>query len=732
MTYVGQSVATQGALAKLTGTGRFAPDMPAPPGSLHAAVLRSPVPHARVRGLDVAAARSVDGVHVVLTRRELGLDDRVRQYGDVLAAVAAESALQAQTSVGLISYDLEELSPVTDPADALDAPPLYNDREDNVALELDITVGDPDAAFAAADVVLEEVYETGRPTHCNLGRHCCLARVTEDGTIEVMTSVDSPMFARDQLAKAVGLEPEQIRLELPELLTSSFGGRSEISPLCEPIAVRLAQHARGRPVRLLYEPEEEFVAGHTRHAGTFRIRSAATRDGRLTVLDIDVLVDHGPFPNFVARIVLANCRDRAFDLYSLAHARFRGRAVLTNNINAAEMRGIGVTQFTFVLASHMDELAHRLGQDPVDFHRRNAVSSGRVHPVSGAELEEVGLAATIEAGVKAAGWVGPDSAGGDRPGVRRGRGMAVGTYTTGLGTFHGPDESAARLELNPDGTVTLQVAAPDSGQGTATAYAQIAADGSGVPYEAIRLARLNTDAGLRDRWGSVASRGAYVVGGAVRDAAERLRAALGAAAADVLGIREDEVEAMADGGRAGQGQAVTLAEIARHVAPLVAEGHHVVEDNPRSYAAYFADVAVDESTGVVHVERVVAALDVGYALNPRLCEGQITGAVAMGVEYALGSDLVLDEGIPMNASFAEYRVLLATDLPDVEPVVVETARDRGPSASLGIGTPAIVAAAPAICNAIRSATGHRVQAIPLRPDVLRAALEVRQRSPQPS
>ncbi|MEX2375200.1 MAG: xanthine dehydrogenase family protein molybdopterin-binding subunit [Dehalococcoidia bacterium] len=717
MTILGTSLPAKSAHAKVTGAGQFVTDLRLADEVLHAAVLRSPVPHARVTALDVADAREVPGVAAVLSRAELGLDDRARQYGDVLAAVAASSRRAALEAAGMIEYRLQDLPAVLDPLEARKGPTLYDDRPDNVALAMDEIVGDPDTAFAEAHIVHEATYRTGRPTHCNLGRHCCIARIDDDGIIEVVTSVDSPKFAREQLARAVGVEPSLVRLVLPELLTSSFGGRSEISPMCEPVAVRLSQALGGQPVQLLYDPEEEFVAGHTRHATTTRIRSAATAEGRLTALDVDVVIDHGPFPNFVARIVLANFRDRAFDLYEFDSLAFHGIAALTNNPNAAEMRGIGVTQFMFVLQSHLDELSWKLDIDPVEFHRRNAVRPGRVHPISGATLSDVSLERCLDVGADSSGWTGPVSSEGDAPYLRRGSGMAVGTYTTGLGTFHGPDHSSVRLEITTLGNVRLIVGAPDSGQGGATIFAQIVADVAGIPYPMIEVVPNALLEGLDDPWGSVASRGAYVVGGAVRVAALALRSHLDEAAAELFDVSVGEVTVHDDGVRVVGDRPVGLEELLQMSKSATFDGFSETNENPRSYAAYFADVTVDVETGIVRVDRIVAAIDVGYALHPGMCEGQVTGAVAMGVEFALGSDLRLDDGVPMNASFAEYRVSLASDLPDVVPLLVQTSGADQHDVK-GVGTPAIVAAAPAVCNAIRSAVGVRTADLPVRPHLL--------------
>jgi len=684
----------QSAVAKVSGRGRYPPDDRVP-GVLHAAVLRSLEPHAQIERIDVSAAAASPGVRAVLTRTDLGWDDRVRHYGDLIAAVAADSPEEARTAVEAVEVDLRALPAVFDPFDAV-AEPLYADRPDNVTLAVERVLGDPDRALAAAAVRVDGEYRTGRPTHCNLSRRCCVARELPDGSLEVMTAVNAPFFARGELAEELGIPAERIRIVIPELMPSSFGGRSGIAHLCEPVAAGLAMRTGGRPVRLSYGPEEEFVAGHTRHAVVARMAAGATADGDLVALDIDLVADHAAHANFVARIVLANCRDRALDLYRPEHYRFRARAVVTNNVPAAEMRGIGSTQVMFLVGSLLDELARRVGMDPLEFQRRNAVRSGHRVPDSGKVLARVGIEECLARGASAIGWPRARAASSARH--RRGLGVAIGTHTTGLGTFHGPDSARAAVRVGEGGEVLLRIAAPDSGQGSTGVYAKIAADELGVPYDAVRVSPIDTGSSPHDPWGSVASRGVYVVGAAVGMAARRVRERLAAAAGATTGL--------------------SLAELVAATGPVEEEAASLMDENPPTYGACFVEVEVDTETGEVRVTRAVTALDVGAALSPESCRSQLEGALAQGIEYALGSELLLERGVPGNASLVEYRLFQARDLPEMEVILVETPETSGPYGARGVGTPAIVPVASAVCNAIRDAVGVRVHAIPVRPQEL--------------
>lgn len=703
---------------KVTGEGRFPPDYPTV-GVLHAAVLRSDTAHAAISSLDVSAARSASGVAVVLTREDLGLDGIVRHSGDVVAAVAAATPEAAREAVDSMEVAYDRLPVISDPEAALapDVPRLDPGKEDNLALSVDFELGDAAAALARADVVLDSTYRTGRPTHCNLSPRCCIARVDDQGVIEVMTSVDAPFFARRELAEALELPLEDVRIVLPQLLTSSFGGRSGINRHCEPIAAHLARAVGGQPIRLIYDPVEEFIAGTTRHATRARLVAGASSDGELMALTVEVLADHGPYDTFVNRIVLGACRDRPMDLYDLENYGFRGRAVLTNNLMGGEMRGIGATQISYILGSHMDELARRVGLDPIEFHMRNMAPEAKAPPQGG--LDEC-----LRRGAASFGW---EEAGRRAANSRsRGIGVGIGTHTTGLGTFHGTDHASSVVTVEGEDGVSVAVASPDSGQGNTTIFAQIVSEELSVPVSAVTFRPIDTTSAPPDPWGSVASRSTYVVGSAVKLAAIEAREQLLQEAARVLDAEVDRLEL--EDGRVGisgdPSSVVTLSElVARLGTTIEGRAKAVTESTPPTYGAYFAEVDVDPETGWVDVIRMVAALDVGFAINPEQCRGQIEGALAHGIEFALGAEVVMEGGIPENITLVDYRAATAKDMPRIVVELVEGAEESGPYGARGIGTPAITPVLPAVANAVRDALSRRLTDVPMTPEVIwRAAL----------
>jgi CO/xanthine dehydrogenase Mo-binding subunit len=476
-------------------------------------------------------------------------------------------------------------------------------------------------------------------------------------------------------------------------------------------------------VRFLYDSEHEFSASHTRHPVRLGFRSAYSGDGRLLALDFDLLADHGPFLNEIARVVAVNSCDRVGELLKLENYRFHGVVALTNNPDSGEFRGIASTQLMWALGSHLDDAARRLGIDQVDFWRLNAVHTGHTVLTTGTTLRSCALEECMARGAAAIGWDEPDRTP-SAPGRRRGLGMGIGVHTTGLGHEAG-DPSRASVKWYMDGTAELLIAAPDSGQGGTTVYSQIVAEELCIDYRNVRVAPIDTATAPLDPWGTVAARGTYVVGAAVREAARDAKRSLAEHVAEDFEVAADSVRLTGDGGLeyGSDARRTELSKVLRRFGGVVGHGAVNSKVHPPTHGAYFADVEVDELTGQVFVRRVAAALDLGFAINPQACRGQIEGAVAMGQELTLYSSLALEDGVPVNASFFEYHVTRSDEVADIEAILVETAGEpTGPWGAKGIGTPAHVPVAPAIANAVRDALGVRVREIPMLPEVVRGAM----------
>jgi CO/xanthine dehydrogenase Mo-binding subunit len=726
--------------AKVTGAARYGSDIH-PDGLLHAAVLRSTHPHGELVSVDASAAEALDGVAAVVERTDLMgvFDARVRHYGDIIAAVAADSRETARRALREIDYEIDEREAVFDPVEAArsgapivheNQPDYKQDRRHPFTLENDdyvnniddyhtLGVGDVEEGFAAADHVFEDTYESPRVNHCNLDTHCCVAE-WEDETLVLTETLASPGRVQAELAEFFDLDADNIRIQTPPTTSSSFGGRSLKKYTLEPAAATLARET-GRPVKLWFDREEEFIGTETRHETRYTIKLGLTEAGEITALRIGCVADTGAYPNGVGHIVISNSENRPLDLYRIPNYEYEGVSVFTNNIPGGEYRGIGTTQLTFALESHLDELARRVGLDPLEVRRRNLVEEGYTRPHTGKPIESCGITECIDRGLDRFDRLGTVDESTDADTTVRGWGLAVGSHTTASGTSGKADSSEARLTLLPDGTLEASVGTLDHGQGSHTVMAQIVAQETTIPSTDVRVERFPTTSDLEDEQGAVASRSTYIVGATVRDAARTLRTELSHVAAEAFDCDPDEVVFV--DGRAGttEADAVPLGDLVDE--PVSAVGTAGSELTPPAYGCHLAEVEVDLETGHVDLLTYVAAQDVGYAINPPMVEGQLEGAVQHGVEFALLSELRLDRGVPSNANMADYPAISPHEMPDrLACELIESNEATGPYGAKGVGTPSMAPIAPAILNAVRDATGYRVHDPPIRDETLFSAV----------
>lgn len=722
---------------KVTGVATYGSDLERP-NLLHASVLRSNIPHGRLIAVDTASAEALDGVVQVISREEvLGqYDNRVRHYGDMIAAVAAEDQQTATEAIRHIEYEIERLESVHDPRTSVTegGPTLHENVPDQkqhnhhaINLENDkyvqniddyhaLTVGDVTEGFAKADIVSEGTYISPRVNHCNLDSHCVIAE-WEEGTLVLTETLGSPGRSQEEISKFLGIDQDDVRIISPPTASSSFGGRSVKKLTLEPVAATLS-HLTDRPVKLWFDREEEFVATETRHRTYYTIKTGVTMAGDLTALKMDVVTDTGGYPNGVGHIVLSNSQDRPLDLYKIPNYRYEGVSVFTNNVPAGEYRGIGSTQMTFALESHMDEVAREAGFDPAAFRLRNFVEQGHVRPHTKVPIESCGIRECLERGSDTFETIQRGEQ--NDPTKRRGTGFAAGTHTTASGTSgkddsegtSNTDSSEARLTLHPDGRVTASTAAVDHGQGANTVMAQIITETTGIPIERISVERFETTDSLEDLLGSVASRSTYIIGATVLDAAEKLRDRLRKLAAGRIDGVTDAVE-LVDGYAVAGDESIPITTLVP-TDGLTTFGYAESASNPPSFGVHFAEVEVDIETGDVDILTFVAAQDVGFAINPKMVEGQLEGAIQHGIEFALYSDVKLEQGTPVNANLADYAAISPWEMPQqLACEIIESNEETGPFGAKGIGTPTMPPIAPAIMNALRDATGTRFTQAPV-------------------
>ncbi|MHB1525952.1 MAG: xanthine dehydrogenase family protein molybdopterin-binding subunit [Candidatus Dormibacteria bacterium] len=772
---VGEMLPRVDGRALVTGSPVYTVDLDLP-DMLHGKILHSPLAHARIVAIDTSAARSLPGVQAVLTHRDVPatlhatagvpfpelspydtrlLDPHLRYAGDWVALVAAESEAIAEAAVALIKVTYEELPAVFDPSEAMleGAPQLHEpdlthprfglspgpayDARHNLAGHEEIWRGaDFATTMAAADHVITGTYRTQRVAHCALEPHVAVAHLDGYDRLNVWSSTQVPYHTRRQLAAVLGWPVSRLRV-IKLRVGGGFGGKQEM--LLEPAAAVLAI-ATGRPVRVLYSRREEFAASRVRHPMTVRMRSGVTSDGRLLALEMHAIADTGAYGGHGLTVAQA-AGHKTLCLYRASAYHFVADAVYTNSPVSGAMRGYGAPQGYFALESHMDEIAATLGLDPLELRRRNHVRRGDYDPINldlssgvprpGRHFRSCGLPECLTRGADAIGWDRPFDRG--HGAIRRGRGMAIAMQGSGVA---GSELGGASIKMNEDGSFNVMTGATDIGQGSDTVLAQIAAETLGVELDKIVMHSSDTDIDVFD-YGSYASSTTFVSGTGVQRAAEAVRDQILAVAADMTGRPADELRL--EGGlihTATGALPLTMADVASETLygsrrqQIMASGHASCHDSPPPFHAQFVEIAVDCETGQIRVERSVNVIDLGRAINPQLASGQVEGAIAMGLGFALSEELLLDEhGQVRNPAFVDYKVLSCLDMPAMTTILVEDHEPTGPFGAKSCGEVPINTPGPAVANALFDALGIRLRSLPLTAEKVLAALSSRDHAP---
>jgi len=744
---VGRVIPRADAHSKVTGEARFSDDIVFP-GMLHGRALRADQPHARLIRLDVARAREVEGVFSVLTASDIpgerchglvvsdwpvlvGVGEIVRYVGDAVALVAAETREIASEALGLIEAEFAPLPPLVEPRAALapEAPRLH--PEGNLLEHIAVRKGDIGEGFSKAEVVVEETYLTASQEHAFLEPECSIARPLENGRIEVYVGSQIPYADREQIARSLAVSDDDIRV-IGTLIGGGFGGKEDIAGQ---IHAALLARATGRPVKILYDRRESLLVHPKRHATEIRVRLGARRDGTLVAAETELYGDTGAYASLGDK-VMTRATTHSTGPYVVPHVKADCYATYTNNPPAGAFRGFGVTQSAFAVESAMDELASRLGIDPVRLRRMNALRPGEATNTGQVLYESVGLIECID---RAEGEMRRLCAGSDpfqartppgAPGLRRAWGFAVGFKNTGLGSG-APDKAEAEVELYPDGLAEVRTSSAELGQGLATVLQMIAAEELGLSAAGVRVLLSDTDL-TPDGGPTTASRQTFVTGNAVRHAAMALREAVTSTVAERVDRPPETVHfieglAQVADRRVAMGEAVEWMKAegreprARYeywapaTQPLGTGGdiHFVF-----AFAAQAAEVEVDLETGEVRVLRVITVNDVGRTLNPLGLEGQVDGGVIMGLGTALTEEFIVDGGRVFTDRLARYRMPSISFLPEIRSFVVEHPIAEGPYGAKGVGEIVSIPTAPAVTNAIYHACGIRVRRLPVDQDWL--------------
>jgi xanthine dehydrogenase molybdenum-binding subunit len=746
---------------KATGRALYIHDL-VRPRMLYGAIRRTDRVHARIVGIDTDKARALPGVRAVITAADIenvpfghGNDntplkgDRVRCIRDEIAAVAADTMEIAREACRLIDVEYEDLPAVFDAKEAMQpgAPVIHDHREDNIPFTYDYSHGDVARGEEESDVVLEETYNLQYVTHCCLGTCGIIAEFDSSGNLTLRSITQIPFMYKRDLGRIVGVPPDKIRV-IQATIGGGFGSKLDIYPY-EPICVHLARAAR-RPVKILFDRWEEFVASPTRQPVEVTLRAGAKKDGTLTFRDARLLLDNGGYTSWGATTPFVMMQTFS-SLYRVPNVRFQGTVVYTNNPYAGSMRGYGNLQATFAVESLMDSLAETLGMDPLEIRRKNAQKPGE-ETGQGLVFSTCGLDDCLSAAASGAGWSekrrSHREGAGDAPGesplagrYRRGIGMASLLHVGGGAKIYRSDGCGTILKIDDFGAVTVLTGSSEIGQGSETVIAQITAETLGVPMESIRIVNNDTDL-LPWDVGVHASRTTFVAGNSARRAALKAREKLLDAAGEQTGkdpagldVYQGHVVDKETGERI-----VDLHKVIRKlhfsaksdvvITSDYYEPPSVMQDNKfkgnvsptYAFGTHVVEVEVDMWTGVVRPLKVTAAHDIGRAINPMAVEGQIQGGVAMGLGYCLSEELKVEEGRVLNPSFQDYRLMTATEMPEIEMHLVETHDPEGPFGAKGIGEAPAICLSPAVANAVYDAIGIRFRRLPITPERVLAAL----------
>jgi len=737
---VGRSVGAPAAMRVVTGTEQYTMDF-AIPGLLHLAVLASPVAHARVVAIDTTAAEEIDGVRLVLTHRDspdiafstarhhnrhddpddtVVLDDTVRFHGQRVAAVVADTVAIAETACRAIVVTYEALPSVFDPeiARSPGAPLVHPgkgadtriaDASRNLVAEVHGGVGDVAdgvaAATAAGGAVVQERYTTQRVQHAHLETHGCTGWRDEDGRLVLRTSSQVPFLIRDELCHVFGLDRDEVRV-FSRRIGGGFGAKQEM--LTEDI-VTLAVLRLGRPVRYEFTRADQFTLAPCRHPYRIDVTAAATPDGALTALAVDVLVDAGAYGNHSTGVMFHGCAE-SISVYRCENKRVDAQAVYTNNLPSGAFRGYGLSQMIFAVESALDELAQRLDVDPFELRRRSVVVPGDVFVDSHVADDDLAFGSygldqcldlTQQALAHGNGVTGPD-------GWPVGEGMAIAMIATIPPRGH---VAEASVTVTPDGDYLLSVGTAEFGNGTTTVHAQLVATELSTTPERVVISQSDTQTTGYDT-GAFGSAGTVVAGRAVMAACRELRTAMVKAAADLTGTRPHACTLTPHGVQCG----TRLVEFSDLPPSLTGHGRH--DGTPRSVAFNVQGfrVAVNTQTGEVRILQSVQAADAGVVINPQQCRGQVEGGVAQAIGSALYEQMLIGpDGAVLTQALRDYHIPQLADVPVTDVLFADTFDQIGPMGAKSMSESPYNPVAPALTNAIARACGARVRDLPMTP-----------------
>jgi CO/xanthine dehydrogenase Mo-binding subunit len=760
MSLVGRSVPRTDAYAKATGKLKFGDDYPLE-DFLHGKIVRSPYPHALIKSINTEKAKELSGVRAVLTAQDVPgrngfgvyvpdqpviCGDKVRFVGDGVALVAAESEELALRACSLIEVEYSLLPTVFDPREALnhDAPLVH--EKGNLLLHSKLRKGDVEEGFNEADLILERVYDVPFGEHAYLEPDIAMAVPQPDGTMLVQGPMQAPFSVRRNIAAVLGVPVNMVQVRQISM-GGAFGGKldSAIDLGCR--AAVLATLTRN-PVRMALEREEVTLQTVKRHPHIMAIKIGAKEDGTLVAFEGKIYNEQGAYASVgplapPAAGVNIHSAVMMPGPYEIPHCKVDSYLCLTNHPPGGAMRGFGAPQVCFAHESIIDELAHELGINPLEIRKRNAFRLGSITATGQVLDQSVGLIESLEACADHFDWKRRYREAGfvDEEHTRRkGVGVGIGWYRTSGG--YSSDGCGANVYVYEDGSVLLFSGITEMGQGSHTVLRQICAEELGARLEDVRLVQPDTDL-VPESGPTVASRSTTLMGNAIILAVRQVKASIMEAAAQMLSLPPEKLEAK-NGSIYNRDNPANHLSFKDVTAKCMATGKRLIgqgwwtpppgtldpetgQGNPYfvyTYSAQMAEVVVDLETGEVEVTDYVAAFDVGKAINPQTVEGQIEGGIAMGLGYALMEEVILQDGYIQNLGLRDFIIPTSLDVPSVKPIILEFENKLGPYGAKGLGEMPNIPVAPAILNAVYHACNGRIRSLPAHSEkVLKAIKE---------
>lgn len=750
---VGQVVARPEAQDKVTGKAVYTDDISFP-GMLFGATLRAGIPHGRVKKLDISKAIKLAGVQSVLTAADIpgrvnhgliiqdwpaliAVGEKARYVGDAVAIVAADTQEIARNALDLIEVEYEGLPIVTNPVDAKgdNAPRVH--EEGNLLKHIKVDKGDINQGFKEAEVIFEDTYYTPSYEHAFMEPECSIARPLDDGQIEVYVGSQIPYADRDQVAAALDLPLEKVRVRGP-LIGGGFGGKEDI---VGQIHAALLAQVTGKPVKILYDRQESLLVHPKRHATQIKVKLGLKNDGTLTAAQTELYGDTGAYASLGAK-VMGRATTHSTGPYIVPNVKIDCYAMYTNNPPSGAFRGFGALQAAFAIECLMDQVAEELKIDPIELRRKNALRKGAITNTGQHLTESVGLLECIEKTHQAMltytdgrdPFISREVEG--EPNKRRSWGFAVTFKNTGLGEG-APDNASAEIELLPDGKVETRISSAEIGQGLVTVLQMVTAQELSLPLDQVKVYLSDTDL-TPDGGPTTGSRQTYISGNAARFAAVTLKNTMLSTLAEKFNLPPEEIE-LKNGFAHANGNKISFAEVGELMReegrdPKLVYDYKSPKTTPLgeagdkhfaySFAAQAIEVEVNLDTGEVRVVRAVGATDVGRAINPLGLQGQVEGGLIMGIGHALTEEFIVENGEIFTDTLSRYRMPSIKHLPDdIKVIIVEDPTTEGPYGGKGVGEISTMPVPPAIVNAIYNACGVRFNQIPIDQDWLALQLD---------